>query len=1124
MQSPFTGPQLLHTWTVGKAVGAFVGEGKDAGVGGWAPKMTLDGVPYYYNDMTEAVSWDKPDELKTSEEKKSDHGDWVWLADDKDAWVPATVLKENGDGSVDCQTRSGKRVKVAKGEQPLWKLKPSSLLQHEGDLVMLDSLNEAMIIHNLRERYNRSQIYTWVGATGTVLISVNPFKMLPLYTPELIDNYAHPPPNKPLEPHVFAIAANCYKRMLLEGTNQSILISGESGAGKTECTKQCLNYLADVAESDENLEQRILMANPVLEAFGNAKTLRNNNSSRFGKWVEVHFDVNRRAICGARIDNYLLEKSRVVHQTANERNYHVFYQLCISGLEYEIDGRRSRLGRPEEYRYINTSGCITMPEIDDVADFQEVQSALQQLGFNDDEKGWMFQLTAGVLQLGNVTFKSDGAEGSVIDNGAILAEVAGLLQVTPDRLQKALCFRSITVRGQRSVIPLKPTDAINACDALAKATYGRLFDWLVRRVNEAMAGEEGRIIGVLDIFGFEIFEVNSFEQLCINFANEKLQQHFNRNTFKEEEELYTAEGIAFTHIEFIDNQPVLDLIEGKPPNMGLLIILDDEIKLADSSDERFLEKSNKMHTDHAAFQMEAVHLRTSPTAFTVVHYAGEVQYDGSGFLVKNKDTLFQDAYDMMSESKSPRTQTIFPPTDSRGRKIVSLSTTFRKQLKKLMELLYETQPAYIRCIKPNARKVANDFQSRMSIEQLRYSGVFEAVQIRKQGYPFRYTHKRFVARYHCTLLKKNGWVKLTSGKGDDVGACREILQHLRRDDVASEVQIGRSMVLYRAEQHNILELLRNLNLEKIVPVAQRLVRGGINRCFCRLMREAGAELQKALDVGNEIDVLDAAIKKSAEIIGPLRRLFQQEPTQLKACRELRFKLKEWVECTKVLEELMDQDVNECYLEFGAALARVDVIAETPHTDYQEQLYRKCKDLLENAAAARIDPVADEALYVLNKEKMVEVVGEAAKYQYTTGTLDEIQRLLSLPEPSFVKLQLKKAVELKDPQRQIHREIRLKQLYLDQHAAQFAFDRFARLRDPQDYAASKMFGFAFNKDALAAGMLKHSGKPIHISLTNLPPPMSKEGVKCFKSIMGFMGDRKYVASRVGGRGAQGGAGA
>ena len=1095
----------------GGAAGGLAKAVKAMTVGGWMPKMTLDGVPYYYNEGTEAVSWDKPDELKTAEEKKTDHGDWVWLRDDREAWVPATVLRKLGDGGAECQTRSGRRVNVSaadvkSGKEPLWELTPSSLLQHEGDLVMMDSLNEAMIIHNLKERYNRNAIYTWVGATRTVLISVNPFKMLPLYTPELIDNYAHPPPNKPLEPHVFAIAANCYKRMLLDGQNQSVLISGESGAGKTEATKQCLNYLADVAESDENLEQRILMANPVLEAFGNAKTLRNNNSSRFGKWVEVHFDVDRRAIAGARIDNYLLEKSRVVFQQANERNYHVFYQLCISGLEYEVGGRRSRLGRPEEYRYINTSGCITMPEIDDVGDFEEVQAALQQLGFSDAEKGWMFQLTAGVLLLGNVTFKSDGDQGSVIADASSLQEVADLFQVPADRLQKTLCFRSITVRGERSVIPLKPGDAKDACDALAKATYGKLFDWLVSRVNEAMAGETGRFIGVLDIFGFEIFETNSFEQLCINFANEKLQQHFNRNTFKEEEELYESEGIKYKHIEFIDNQPVLDLIEKAPG--GVLVFLDDEVKLPEGSDSRFLEKISKAHAANKAFLVDRKQKFASATAFTVVHYAGAVQYDGVGFLLKNKDTLFQDAYDMMAESKSDATRVIFPQLGDR-RKITSLSGQFRKQLASLMKLLYTTQPAYIRCIKPNPRKVANDFQAKMSIEQLRYSGVFEAVQIRKQGYPFRYTHKRFVARYHCTLLKKDGWVQSKhQGSGDYVAQSKEILEHLGRDDITAEVQIGRSMVLYRAEQHNVLELLRNLNLEKIVPVAQRLVKGGIARCFARLMREAGAELQKALDVGNDIKILDAAIKKAAEIIGPMRRLFHQQPVLLKACKTLRFKLEEWVKVTEILEKLMEQDVNEVYLELGAAIARADEIADTPHTDYQDQLYRKSKDMLENAAAAKIDPVAEEALYVLNKEGMQEVTAEAAKYSYVTPTLEEIARLLALPEGAFVKLQLKKAIELKDPQRQIHREIRLKQLYLEQHAAMFAFDRFSQLRDPQEYASAKSF-FAFaNKEALAAGMLKHSPKPIHISLTDLPPPLSKEAVKCFKNVLGYMGDRKY----------------
>lgn len=364
-----------------------------------------------------------------------------------------------------------------------------------------------------------------------------------------------------------------------------------------------------------------------------------------------------------------------------------------------------------------------------------------------------------------------------------------------------------------------------------QAVYGKLFDWLVKRVNRAIEGQKGHFIGVLDIFGFEIFENNSFEQLCINFCNEKLQQHFNKHTFKEEEELYRTEGVDYTPVEFIDNQPVLNLIEKKPK--GILVMLDEEITAPKGSDERFLSKIMTHHAKHSSFKTERLRSRDS-TAFTVVHYAGEVNYDAHGFLVKNKDTLFPDMTELMQSAAHRETRELFIDANSgergsggfRGRKRASLGSQFRKQLNGLMKLLYKCEPWYIRCIKSNHMKKANKFENKMCLDQLRYSGVFEAVKIRKTGYPFRWTHQAFAARFRPISLDRNFRSCLKNdGRGDDaVATCREILElkKLQQQDF-SRVQIGRTMVMYRASEHHILELLRHLALEKVSRRGIRLL-------------------------------------------------------------------------------------------------------------------------------------------------------------------------------------------------------------------------------------------------------------------------------------------------------------
>ncbi|CAM9943985.1 unnamed protein product [Scytosiphon promiscuus] len=620
----------------------------------WVEKRTADDVPYYFEPSSETVTWEKPDCLKSPEELQSNSGPWAWVSDEKEGWAPARILKESAD-SANVQLQNGsKRTVKRSAKEPLWPLNHSSLARIEDDLVMVDAINQGLMVHNLRERYRRDLIYTWVGANHSVLVSINPFKMLPIYSPATIEEYAKPSAYRLDPPHTFAIANSAFMKLTQENVSQAILISGESGAGKTEATKQCFNFLAEVAGSQNAVEQRILHANPVLESFGNAKTLRNNNSSRFGRWTEVHFDPRGQAsnpitVCGARIENYLLEKQRVVAQAKGERNFHIFYQLCTSEIAAHLE-----LGAPEHFRYLRESGCVSVPGINDQKDFVEVEEAFTKLGFGFEEKCWCYETCAAVLHLGNISFSANG-EGS-----------------------------QITLALNR------PDMAYSAADALAKAMYDSMFDWLVGRVN----------------FAVQIFVKNHFEQLCINYTNEKLQQHFNKHTFQEEETVYSNEQIRFEHIHFIDNQPVVDLIEKKP--YGLMPLLDEEVKIPKGSDGGWLSKCKTHNGQHPSLKPAG----SNPNRFVVVHYAGEVPYEIGGFVTTNKDDLFRDLYDLVSAAQSDVTRSLFPPKDNNPRRLTTLGFKFRKALLDLMELVDTCEPWYIRCIKPNDQKAANTFSSK----------------------------------------------------------------------------------------------------------------------------------------------------------------------------------------------------------------------------------------------------------------------------------------------------------------------------------------------------------------------------------------------------------------------------
>lgn len=859
---------------------------------GWQELKTPEGETYYWNSKTEKTQWEKPTELYSGNEVPE--GDWCWMEDEVEAFVPATI-KGRYNGKIEYQTRSGETKYRPEKNYNHVPLNMISLTKNVDDLVLLDDMNVPLIMHTLKERCKKDQIYTNVG---TILISINPYKQLPLYTPAVMEKYAKRG-DKEMPPHPFIIGDVCYHELFddTDSRNQSILVSGESGAGKTEATKVILQYLADLAGSVTGVEQKILRANPILEAFGNAKTLRNNNSSRFGKWMEIHFDKQGK-ICGAKIIQYLLEKSRVPNQSKDERNYHIFYQLLKGGGKKLL----SDLGLTSvnDYVYTSKSGCTDVDGIDDVEEFRATKQSFEELDFSEEDVLNIFKVVAAVLTIGNVKFSKNPAndQGSVISNRQVAQTAADLLKVDPAKLEEALVSRKMKIRNETTVIPLNVPQAEECRDSLAKQLYGALFDWLVQRINQSLSKDlkvgETKVIGILDIFGFEIFEHNSFEQLCINFTNEKLQQKFNQTTFKEEEAVYQREKINFNHVEFIDNQSVLDLIEKKPT--GLMVLLDEELLMPQKSDKNFLQKCLRHEKESEGRFKKPIKIAD---AFTVNHYAGEVTYKVEGFLDKNADKMYDDLVAVMTASKEPFVLKLMQD-GSRDNK-ASLGSQFRNQLNSLMAQINTTEPHYIRCIKPNSHKksASEDFDAPMSLRQLTYAGVFEAVSIRRQGFPFRLTHEKFYKRYRCLepSVKGTNWLN----------NCKELIKKIPCD--LKELQIGSTMVLYRAKEQRELDLLRNIAVRKLVIRLQGLYRRYEEKNTYQNTHAIRLEARKAIQA-RSLDQLNKVIDRAREAACfEFKELVEAKKLRHYLLEEIRLN-KVWSDLLPKIQDLLEPSKND----------------------------------------------------------------------------------------------------------------------------------------------------------------------------------------------------------------------
>ncbi|XP_041097150.1 unconventional myosin-Ic isoform X1 [Polyodon spathula] len=669
------------------------------------------------------------------------------------------------------------------------------------DFVLLENFtSEAAFIDNLRKRFKENLIYTYIGS---VLVSVNPYKELEIYSKQHMERYRGVNFYE-VSPHIYAVSDNSYRAMRTERKDQCILISGESGAGKTEASKKILQYYAvtcPASDKVETVKDRLLQSNPVLEAFGNAKTLRNDNSSRFGKYMDIQFDF-KGAPVGGHILNYLLEKSRVVHQNHGERNFHIFYQL-IEGGDDDLLRRLGLERNAQQYQYLVKGNCPKVSSINDKNEWKVVSKALSVIGFSEDEVEELLNIIASVLHLGNVQFAGDEQGNAQTSTETQIRYLARLLGVEGPVLKEALTHRKIIAKGEELLSPLNLEQAAYARDALSKAVYGRTFSWLVSKINQSLAYQDaeypGRksaaVIGLLDIYGFEVFQHNSFEQFCINYCNEKLQQLFIELTLKSEQEEYEAEGITWEPVQFFNNKIICDLVEEK--FKGIISILDEEcLRPGDASDLTFLEKLEDKLAGHAHFVTHK--LADGKTRkvmgreeFRLLHYAGEVNYNVNGFLDKNNDLLFRNLKEAMCQSENKILNLCFDQSDLTDKKRPETAATqFKASLTKLMEILMSKEPSYIRCIKPNDAKQAARFDEVLIRHQVKYLGLMENLRVRRAGFAYRRKYEIFLQRYKS--LCPGTWPHWNGRPADGVAT---LVKHLGYKP--EEYKLGRSKIFIR---------------------------------------------------------------------------------------------------------------------------------------------------------------------------------------------------------------------------------------------------------------------------------------------------------------------------------------
>lgn len=785
---------------------------------------------------------------------------WVWVPGlEKDTFTKGFVSDYLDDGTVKVTVPQGSNsnnheLTINVPLDSLQNCNPVKFNKCE-DMAELTHLNEPSVVYNLYLRYADDLIYTY---SGLFLVAINPYKKLDIYEGKYLKLYHDKDSDKPA-PHIFSTAENTYRNLLNNKKDQSILVTGESGAGKTENTKRIIQYLSSItsselqshhSKSENNVDTKILQANPILESFGNAKTIKNHNSSRFGKFIRIYFsndDIG--CISGASIDYYLLEKSRVVMQSPQERNYHVFYQL-LKGLS---EDKLSAIGLEKNlkaYKYLNSS-TYEIPNVDDGIEFQLLLDAFKIMGFEDSEVQNIISVLAVVLHLGNLDFNSWKSEQASFTSDSPTASIARLLGINEDDFTTNLLRPKVKAGREFVARSMKAPDVKYSVDAFAKHLYERIFQYIIQRINDNLQIKDlnGNVflndlnfIGVLDIAGFEIFDINSFEQLCINYTNEKLQQFFNHHLFILEQSEYLREDIQWEFIDFgLDLQPTIDLIESRNP-MGLLKLLDEECIIPKSSDQSFMDK---LAENWGRKQSEKFKLNKLRSGFIVNHYAGQVEYNVDGWLQKNTDPISEQVVSLLPNStnefladlfssdpalpKSEASESSSPRKKAASSKLRTASQRHREQLVDLMDQLGSTEPHFVRCILPNLQKKPHKFDKSLVLNQLRCNGVLEGIRITRAGYPNRMTFEEFYSRYYIISAKEVFTKNMKTNSGI-------IIKGLDLDP--ETYRIGITKLFFKNGVLGKLEEIRDQSLKNIFTELQANIRGNSARSnFNRMIKE-----------------------------------------------------------------------------------------------------------------------------------------------------------------------------------------------------------------------------------------------------------------------------------------------
>ncbi|KAI9492810.1 P-loop containing nucleoside triphosphate hydrolase protein [Zychaea mexicana] len=794
-------------------------------------------------------------------------GTKAWFTDKTEGWISTTCISNSISGNKVAITFQGDNdLQEYVFESTLAEIEKTSganlpplrnppKMEYTDDLTNLSHLNEPSVLNTIRTRYMQHLIYTY---SGIVLIAVNPFDRVALYDPDVVQQYSGKRRGE-LEPHLFAIAEDAYRCMIREQMNQTIVVSGESGAGKTVSAKYIMRYFATADDQESvgkkkksgggmtEVEEQILATNPIMEAFGNAKTTRNDNSSRFGKYIEIQFDEGANII-GAKIRTYLLERSRLIFQPQTERNYHIFYQLCAGAPLSEK--KEFELGDHTSFHYLNQSGTGMIPGVDDAAEFEVTQRALSTVGLSVQLQWKIFRLLSALLHIGNIQIGGRG-DAMLNDSDPALLTATKLMGINASEFRKWIVRKQIVTRSEKIVTNLTPAQAHVVKDSVAKYVYANLFEWLVGVINDSLSSPDldkvVTFIGVLDIYGFEHFKKNSFEQFCINYANEKLQQQFNQHVFKLEQEEYVREKINWNFIEFSDNQKCIELIEAR---LGILSLLDEESRLPAGSDQGFVQK---LYSNFATPQYKNYFKkpRFSNNAFTIAHYAHDVQYEAENFLDKNKDTVPDEHLTLLQGSDFDFLKDVLekaaannpaPQAENKRMSMMfrkpTLGSIFKLSLINLMDTIGQTNVHYIRCIKPNEAKVAWEFEPNMVLSQLRACGVLETIRISCAGYPSRWTFEEFADRYYALVSSKH-WDNKSNL--DMSQLCSLILDASIKDK--DKYQVGTTKIFFRAGQLAYLEKLRADRYNECAVLLQKNIKRYIYRTRYVRMQSLAIGLQ-----------------------------------------------------------------------------------------------------------------------------------------------------------------------------------------------------------------------------------------------------------------------------------------